>query len=80
MTRDNAQWTFDTAAAMLHYSPEPRVIEKLIESAIILRRYDEALLHVARYRAAFPEAYAKWSETHPVPAAAGSAAKPQPAT
>jgi O-antigen ligase len=80
VTRNNAQWTFDTAVAMLHYSPEPRVIEKLIDSAIILKRYDEALLHVARYRAAFPEAYAKWSETHSVPAAAASAAKPHPAT
>ena len=80
VTQGNAQWTFDTATAMLHYSPEPRVIEKLIDSAIILKRYDEALLHVARYRAAFPEAYAKWSETHSVTAAAGSAAKAQPAT
>ena len=80
VTHANAQWTFDTAAAMLHYSPEPRVIEKLIDSAVILKRYDEALLHVARYRAAFPEAYAKWSESHSVPAQAGSAAKAQPAT
>ncbi len=32
LTRDNAQWTFDTAAQLLHFSPEPRVIEKLIES------------------------------------------------
>jgi O-antigen ligase len=63
LTRGNAHWTFDTAAAMLHYSPEPRVIEKLIESAILLGRDDEALLHVARFRAAFPDAYAKWSET-----------------
>jgi O-antigen ligase len=62
LTRSNAQWTFDTAAAMLRYSPEPRVIEKLIESAILLGRHEEALLHLARFRAAFPDAYAKWSE------------------
>jgi O-antigen ligase len=65
LTRANAQWTFDTASAMLRYSPEPRVIEKLIESAIALGRDDEALLHMARYRAAFPEAYAKWSQDRP---------------
>ena len=70
LTFANAQWTFDTASAMLHYSPEPRVIEKLIESAIILGRHDEALSHVARYRAAFPQAYAKWSESRIGPAAA----------
>jgi hypothetical protein len=62
LTRDNAQWTFDTAVALLRYSPEPRVIEKLMESALVLGRNEEALLHLARFRAAFPEAYAKWSE------------------
>jgi hypothetical protein len=67
LTRANAQWAFDTAAAMLHYSPEPRVIEKLIESAIVLGRNDEALLHLARFRAAFPQAYAKWSGNRAVP-------------
>jgi O-antigen ligase len=80
LTQDNAQWTFDTAAALLHYSPEPRVIEKLIESAIVLGRNDEALLHLARFRAAFPQAYSTWSETRAGSAAAGSAVKAQPAT
>ncbi|OYY38509.1 MAG: polymerase [Polaromonas sp. 39-63-25] len=56
----NAQWTFDTATALLHYSPEPRVIEKVIESAVMLGRDDEALLHLVRYRAAFPDDYTKW--------------------
>lgn len=62
LTQANAQWTFDTALALLHYSPEPRVIEKVIESAVMLGRDDEALLHLARYRAAFPQAHAKWRE------------------
>jgi hypothetical protein len=57
----NAQWTFDTANAMLHFSPEPRVIEKVIESATLLGRNQEAVAHLARFRAAFPEAYAAWS-------------------
>lgn len=60
LTNTNAQWTFDTATALLHYSPEPRVIEKVIESAVMLGRDDEALLHLARYRAAFPGDYEKW--------------------
>lgn len=62
LMRDNAQWTFDTAAELLHYSPEPRVIEKLIESGVALGRGDELLLHLARFRAAFPDAYASWSQ------------------
>jgi O-antigen ligase len=64
LKRDNAQWTFDTATALLHYSPEPRVIEKVIESAVMLGRDDEALLHLVRYRAAFPEDYKKWRRTN----------------
>ncbi|WP_421953764.1 PglL family O-oligosaccharyltransferase [Polaromonas sp.] len=62
LTRDNAEWTFNTALALLHYSPEPRVIEKTIESAVMLGRNDEAVAHLAHYRAAFPEDYARWTQ------------------
>lgn len=66
LTQANAQWSFDNAAALLHYSPEPRVIEKLIESAVVLHRQDEALLHLVRFRAAFPDAYAGWTQVRPL--------------
>jgi O-antigen ligase len=62
LTRDNAQWTYDTASAMLRYSPEPRVIEKLLESASLLGRREEVLLNAVRFRAAFPQAYTKWAQ------------------
>ena len=61
LSRSNAQWTFDTATALLHYSPEPRIIEKVIESAVMLGRDDEALTHLARFRAAFPKDYTAWT-------------------
>lgn len=64
LTCDNAQWTFDTATALLHYSPEPRVIEKVIESAVLLGRDDEALAHLVRYRAAFPADHARWAQAN----------------
>lgn len=64
LTRDNAQWTYDTAAALLHYSPEPRVIEKVIESAVLLGRDDEALAHLVRYRAAFQADHARWAQAN----------------
>ncbi len=64
LTRDNAQWTYDTATALLHYSPEPRVIEKVIESAVLLGRDDEALAHLVRYRAAFPADHARWAQAN----------------
>jgi hypothetical protein len=47
---------------MLHYSPEPRVIEKLIESAVLLGKEDDALAYLARYRAAFPAEHGRWAK------------------
>ncbi|HUR87967.1 MAG TPA: Wzy polymerase domain-containing protein [Ramlibacter sp.] len=61
LTLANAQWTYDTATAMLHYSPEPRVIEKIIESATLLGKQDVALAQLARFRAAFPKEHAEWA-------------------
>ena len=60
LTPGNAEAVHELAKAMLHYSPEPRVIEKLIESAVMLGRDDEALQYLARYRAAFPQDHARW--------------------
>ena len=60
----SAEWTFATATALLHYSPEPRVIEKVIESAVLLGRDDVALLHLARYRAAFADDHARWAKAN----------------
>jgi hypothetical protein len=61
LSRSNAVWMYGLSQRMLHYSPEPRVIERVIESATMVGEEDEAVLHLARYRAAFPEDYAKWS-------------------
>lgn len=60
VTPANAARMHALALEALHYSPEPRVIERLIESATLLGREDEAVLHLARYRAAFPADYARW--------------------
>jgi len=60
LTLENAAALHALAIELLHYSPEPRVIEKAIESAVMLGRNDEALYHLARYRAAFPKEHAHW--------------------
>jgi O-antigen ligase len=70
LTPDNAESMHALALQLLHYSPEPRVIEKLIASAWLLGRDEEALLYLARYRAAFPDEHARW--------AAAQAARPRP--
>lgn len=60
LTPENALEIHMLGLDLLHYSPEPRVIEKVIESAVMLRRDDEALRHLVRYRAAFPQRHAQW--------------------
>lgn len=62
LTPQNAETINALATGLLHYSPEPRVIEKVIESAAMLGRDEEALAHLARYRAAFPEDYSRWTQ------------------
>jgi hypothetical protein len=66
-TRGNARWMHAQALASLHYSPEPRVIERAIESAVLLGRDDEAVLLLARYRAAFPRDYEAWRQAQRLP-------------
>ena len=61
LTRANAAQINSEAQALLHFSPEPRVIEKLVESAVLLGRDDEALFYLVRYRAAFPADHARWA-------------------
>lgn len=63
----NAEWTFQAAGALLHYSPEPRVVEKRIEAAVMLGRDDDALKHLALYRAAFPADHARWAKANSQP-------------
>jgi O-antigen ligase len=76
LSRANAVHVHDLALQMLHYSPEPRVVEKLIESATMLGRDDEALFYLVRFRAAFPQEYEKWRTS----GALGTAAPKAPGT
>ncbi len=69
LTRDNAARMHELAMELLHYSPEPRVIDMAVESAVWIGREDLALWLLARQRAAFPREAAK--------AAAGAAASGQ---
>lgn len=59
-----AQRMHGLATALLHYSPEPRVIEPLIESAALLGRDDEVAFHLRRYRVAYPKDFERWSRAN----------------
>lgn len=54
LTTDNAARLYDLGEQVLHFSPEAQVVRKLIETAQVLGRYEEAAFYMARYRAAFP--------------------------
>ena len=60
VTRENASKINAMAQNLLHFSPEARVVEKLIDSAVLMGRHDEARFYAARYRAAYPAEYENW--------------------
>ncbi|MBT2324991.1 O-antigen ligase C-terminal domain-containing protein [Variovorax paradoxus] len=62
----NAAEVHALAQHLLHFSPEPRVITKLIDSAMLLGLDDEALAQAARFRKAFPREYARWRDNEPM--------------
>jgi O-antigen polymerase len=60
VTPANALAMHALALRVLHYSPEPRVIEKLLESARITGVDAEVALFADRYARANPKEYARW--------------------
>lgn len=61
---DNAASIHRLALDLLHFSPEARVVEKVIESAVMLGQDEVAIDYLARYRTAFPADHALWAKTH----------------
>jgi Virulence factor membrane-bound polymerase, C-terminal/O-Antigen ligase/Protein glycosylation ligase len=61
VTPASAPRVLNLAADLIHFSPEPRVIEALIESATMLHMDDLAMFHLARYKEVYPKEYAAWS-------------------
>ena len=63
LTRDNAAHLFGLAQTVLHFSPEARVVQILVESAVMLGRDEDALFYLQRFKAAFPTAHARWASS-----------------
>jgi hypothetical protein len=61
MSRANAPRVYALSTELVHWSPEPRVIEKLIESSVMLGHDEMAAFHLKRYRIAYPQAYEAWA-------------------
>lgn len=61
LTSGNAEYLYEMGQRVLHYSPEARVVEKLIECAVLLGRDEEARFYLVRYKAAFPREHGRWA-------------------
>lgn len=61
LTPQNAERLFAMGQLLLHFSPEARVVEKLIASALLLQREKEARFYEERFRAAYPQEHARWA-------------------
>ena len=60
LNEHNAAEHYAQALRLLHFSPEPRVIEAVMESAVMLGKDSDALYFLQRYQAAFPQEHAVW--------------------
>ena len=66
VTPTNAAEVYALALRVVHFSPEPKVVAKLVESAMLLGREDEAAGWAARFKIAFPVEYAQWLSGKPM--------------
>lgn len=64
-TPENAAGLLNASLRTLHYSPEPSVITRVIESAALLGKDELARTHAERFRIAFPARYRAWARAHP---------------
>lgn len=60
--KNNASTINKLANNLLHFSPEPRVIKRLLESALIIGDTDQYNLHKKRFEITYPKEYMKWLE------------------
>ena len=60
ITLENAASSAELARSLLAYSPEPRVVERLVFSLRLLGREAEAGFFAQRFQAAYPQEYAQW--------------------
>jgi O-antigen ligase len=62
LSKESAPRVFELSSALVRWSPEPRIIEKLIESSVMMGLDDVAAFHLKCYARAYPAAYAAWKQ------------------
>jgi hypothetical protein len=64
LTEQTAPYLLLLGEHLLHFSPEAKVVEKILGAAIMLQRADKIALYAPRFAAAFPEDYQRWRAAH----------------
>ena len=67
LTRDNAEYMLALSKELMHYSPEPMVLEKILDSARLLGRPDDIAYYSVRFRVAYPRDYQRWAQASHLP-------------
>jgi O-antigen ligase len=62
VTPQTAPRLFALGEDLLHFSPEPLVVQKLLQSAHVLGKDAEVDFYARRFKAAFPDDYAEWAK------------------
>jgi O-antigen ligase len=63
LSKETAPRVLELSSELVRWSPEPRIIEKLIESSVMMGLDDIAMFHLQRYRTNYPAAHAAWSKS-----------------
>jgi O-antigen ligase len=62
---ENALVVSNIATYLLHFSPEPKVLTKLLDSLLILHEQQKFNFHAERFKSSFPREYEAWEESSP---------------
>ena len=65
VSEQSAPYVLQLGEQLLHFSPEAKVVEKILDAALVLQRQDLIALYAPRFAAAFPQDYQHWREAHP---------------
>jgi hypothetical protein len=64
LTEQTAPYLLQLGEQLLHFSPEAKVVEKILDAAIMLQQADKIAFYAPRFAAAFPEDYQRWRTAH----------------
>ena len=64
VTEQTAPYLLELGERLLHFSPEAKVVEKILDASLVLGREDKIAFYAPRFAAAFPEDYQRWRDAH----------------